>query len=363
MGLISSLLNSLEGSRNVSHPCTNCESDCKVCPDACDECKPYKEKLVDILYNVDNIEAFRAKYEVVSETAANVGSCTCPACGAPNPATAFSCEFCGTLIKEPDGKIRVTSANDIPNPILEAQELIFERSSLVHRYSASSGSEGILSAITTLLNGDSDESTLGSRMTEDEIKETAEAYGVSVSSYLQGLDNGKYLTYEAKQQQNSVSQSSSSEYATAGAVGLGALGIGNILGTNTNNSRPPMPPQMGHRPDTGYGHNNPPGPEYGTRPGNNVQHQAYTKPQSAAQQHGRPELQGFSRKEEARPQQHSNTIQSAHPNYPAGSVNTNRAEGHNGHPGSFGQSNNHQRPSGNNKKVPGSNRGPGRNGK
>lgn len=271
MGILSSLFGSKEEeeSSSVTHPCTNCESDCKICPDACEECSPYKKQLVDLLYNVENIDAFRAKYEVVSQETANVGSSTCPACGASNPITLISCEYCGTALRESNGKILVTSANDIPNPILEAQELIYQRHAMIKRYTGTESSEstGILGAISSLLGGDSGSSasesdSLGSRMSEDEIKSAAEYYNVSVSSYLQGLDNGKYLTYDRMKQQSS-GQTSGSSYA-AGALGLGA---GTVIGSQMGqNHRPPRPPQGNQQGGWGNQQGQPPRPPQGQRP-------------------------------------------------------------------------------------------------
>ncbi|MCR4673198.1 MAG: hypothetical protein K5637_08240 [Lachnospiraceae bacterium] len=246
MSLIGNLLSGLfdssssETTSNAELPCSNCPSGCTLAPDACSVCEPYKKELLDVLYYVDDIDAFRAKYEVVG-TSSSTGTYTCPFCGAPS-ANPFVCDYCGSTIKEGNGKIQVARASDIPNPILEAQNIIFERyEKIVDGYDDDESSGGLLGAISFLFTGSTDSKaagSLGDKMTEDEIKEAARLYGVSVSGYLQGLDNGKYKTLSAKKAENTYSSFSGAGSTAAGAgLGLGALGALGIFGHQYNTSQ------------------------------------------------------------------------------------------------------------------------------
>ena len=141
---------------------------------------------------------------MVGESASS-GTYECPYCGAPS-ANPYTCEYCGMSIKEDNGKIRVARASDIPNPILQAQDIIWERyENIVDGYDDDESSGGLLSAIAELFTGSSYNSQgnpLGSKMSEEDIKEAAKLYGVKISEYLTGLDNGRYKTLKAKKQED-----------------------------------------------------------------------------------------------------------------------------------------------------------------
>ena len=254
MSLLSGLIDSLTGkddSETVIHPCGNCESNCGVYPKACEECKPYKEQLVNALYNVANIDAFYAKYEVVSPESVPAGTTTCPYCGAP--ASGAVCEYCGSRIAESNGNIQVSSAGEIPNPIIEARDIIYNRRSVIDKYSDTSDSAStdlLGSIVSALTGGDKDaENSLGTAMTESEIKTMAEKYSVSVRDYLEGLDMGTYLTktaYEKKQAAQTVSATG----IAAGTAGVGAVAgsaLGNYGYSHRPANMPQMPPQTGHQ--------------------------------------------------------------------------------------------------------------------
>ena len=229
MSIFDELFGAFSGSdaSDFTPPTTLCPGDCPLGPGACGQCRPYKEKLKEALYNVDHLDAFLARYEVTGGQ--STGATTCPHCGAPseNP---FVCEYCGMQIREDDGKIRVASANDIPDPILEAQNIIFERhSAIVGRAEETAGAGDLPSSLLVLLGGAMDTSDgLGKRMTKEEIAEAAKSYGVSVSAYLNGLDNGKYLTWEEKK------RSSASGFGAGGMLGagLGGAALGSLLRGN-----------------------------------------------------------------------------------------------------------------------------------
>lgn len=242
MSLLSNILGltDQEKEESVIHPCPNCESSCGVYPDACEECKPYKEKLTDALYNVANIDAFYDRYEVILPGSAPVGVTVCPICGAP--LSSYVCEYCGSRIAGTSGKIQVDSANDIPNPIIEARDLIYGRRAVTDRYSgeAESGSQGLLGSIVSALTGDDGEkeSSLGSAMTEAEIKAMAEKYNVSVRDYLEGLDMGTYLSKDGWEEQQSSYAAAAAPAAVTGMMGGGQ-------------PRPPKPQSIPHQPEHG----------------------------------------------------------------------------------------------------------------
>ena len=248
--LFSGLTGSSESSETVSDftpPTAICRSDCGIAPGACSLCKPYKEKLIDALYNIEHIEEYQGKYEVVG-TAASTGSVKCPYCGA-NSADPYICEYCGSKLDEGTSKIKVASASDIPDPVIEARDIIYDRhAAIVEKYADDDdeSTSGILAGIASLLFGGSDSddsaaSSLGNRMSRDEIEQMASDYGVSISTYLKGLDNGTYLTTVQKKAQSQQTSTTSSSSPLAGiAAGLGAAGIGtaaaSLLGNKTSSS-------------------------------------------------------------------------------------------------------------------------------
>ena len=257
MSILDTLFNSLSGSdestaASVDHPCTNCPSNCSIYPGACSVCQPYKEKLVDAIYNVEHEDEILARYEV-SGTAGTAEITICPYCGGQT-SDPFTCEYCGSKLQNGSGKIVVASANDLPHPILEAQDIIFQRYDAVASYSAESDSYGITDALSSimskgligsiagLISGSTDTSSgtasIGNKMTEDEIKEMASNYGVSVAAYLTGLDNGKYLTVTGKNAYVTASQNYSSTGSVAGTVakGAAAVGLGSLLASSLSSS-------------------------------------------------------------------------------------------------------------------------------
>ena len=252
----------LDGSSQstAQHPCSNCPSNCAIAGEACALCEPYKKRLIDAVYHVDHIDEFRAQYEVVSNITASPagGTITCPRCGGPS-ANHSVCDYCGaTLSDEPvsSGKIQVTAASDIPNPIMDAQNIIFERyAAIVKKFTAQKSSSGSFfsNLFSELFETDSDDdsdSTLGAKMSEAEIKEAAALYKVSVGEYLTGLDNGKYLNLSAKKAADAQGHSGWSP-ASAGAAGLAGIGMfaHEFMSEAGRRKHPQNVPQRPHRPD------------------------------------------------------------------------------------------------------------------
>ena len=268
MSIINDLLEKITGldldgsdseKKTVERPCSNCPSNCAIAGTACTICEPYKKKLIDAVYHVDHLDEYYAQYEVVSQPQA-AGSVThCPRCGASS-ADPYICEYCGgKLADKPasSGKIQVSAASEIPNPITEAQDIIWDRYAAVVSKSSSekTGSGSFLSDLFSQLIGTSDEtdsgSALGAKMSEAEIKEAAALYKVSVGDYLTGLDNGKYLTLSGKKEADAQGADASLSPASMGLPGMAAIGMmaGSIF-SNAGRRWPKDMPQ--HRPQQSF---------------------------------------------------------------------------------------------------------------
>jgi len=127
MGFFSSLINAFnETSQSSStsqadtHPCANCPSDCAIAGAICSTCEPYKKKLIDQVYWINHLEDYYNQYEVVSEKSTTV---VCPYCGGLSENKKI-CDYCGSTLNT-EGKIQVSAASEIPNPIMEAQNIIY----------------------------------------------------------------------------------------------------------------------------------------------------------------------------------------------------------------------------------------------
>ncbi|MCF0230564.1 MAG: hypothetical protein HUJ76_12845, partial [Parasporobacterium sp.] len=243
--LFSGILKGENSDETIVRPCSNCPSKCTLAPDACSVCRPYKERMADAIYNVEHMDEIISKYEVTGTTDASGGTIKCPHCGG-NSADPFTCEYCGSVLQEGNSKIKVASAADIPNPILDAQDIIFERFEAV-KSAAREEPEGLLGSIFGVLFGDNEAEEairMGAKMTEDEIREMADYYHVSVADYLTGLDNGKYVSYINKDAERQLSESSKGSFSSSPISGLGGMaglagimGLGSLLTGNTASAR------------------------------------------------------------------------------------------------------------------------------
>lgn len=270
MSLLGDLFKEIAGATTVQHPCSNCPSNCQMYPNACEVCKPYKEKILDALYGVEHKDEIAAKYEVVSDIHENTGTIVCPHCGGSSE-NHYVCDYCGSKLQEGSQKIQVKSAADIPNPVMDCQDLIFARYDAVNGYGGSTGdmkdvletiyslrTRGLLGTILKAVNEvRSAESVIGSKMSEFEIEEMANAYGVSEVVYLAGLDNGKYLTKSARLAYQKAQQMQQMQRTmTMGNMGSG---LGRTVTVVPMQSRPmtmrPAPSRapMHHSPQRGGG--------------------------------------------------------------------------------------------------------------
>ncbi len=318
----------LDGSdspKTTERPCSNCPANCAIAGTACQVCAPYKRKLIDAVYHVDHIDEYYDRYEVVSTPAeVSRGTTHCPFCGA-NSEDPYTCEYCGSRLAEKpasSGKIQVSSASEIPNPIMEAQNIIWERYAAVIKKSAdgSPSSGGFLSDLVSMFTGsdeDKDRSALGAKMSEAEIREAALLYHVSVGDYLTGLDNGKYLTLSGKKAVDAQRQSSSAPQSSAGIPGLASIGMlaAELLSSSISQRRPRrpssqpvsldfpfFPSQSGQRPSSGNsGRRRPSRPE--NDPFSNRDFPA--RPSSGNSERRRPENKPSSVRPPERPQRPS----------------------------------------------------------
>ena len=245
----------------VERPCANCPSNCAIAGTACSVCQPYKKKLIDAVYHIDHLDEYYDRYEVVSTPQTVSGGTThCTHCGA-NSADPYVCEYCGSQLSEApasSGKIQVSAASEIPNPIMEAQDIIWERYSVVikqfgsNMFKNSAVKGSLIGDLFSQLLGAEDEadeetSALGSKMSEAEIREAASLYNVSVGTYLTGLDNGKYLTLKGKKEADAQGVSNTSSFAPAsmGLPGMAAVGMfaESIFSNSSGRRRPQQFPQ------------------------------------------------------------------------------------------------------------------------
>lgn len=310
----------LDGSDKAAaeRPCANCPSNCSIAGEACSLCEPYKKRLIDAVYHVDHIDEFRAQYEVVGagKAASATGTVICPRCGGPSANHAI-CDYCGAkLSDEPvsSGKIQVAAASDIPNPIMDVQNIIYERyDAIVNKFTSQKSSGSLISSLFAELLSVSDEngveSALGAKMSESEIKEAAALYKVSVGEYLTGLDNGKYLNLSAKKQADKQGESTFSP-AAAGMAGM--AGIGMFASELMSESGRKRPYDMPQRPAQQWGSPRPaqrsdPNPAQSgarpVRPGKQIPEQGRVRPsQSDERRSPEPSRSRPSRSDESRPQ-------------------------------------------------------------
>ncbi len=244
----------------TERPCANCPSNCAIAGTACSICEPYKKKLIDAVYHVDHLDEYYDQYEVVSKPQnASGGTTHCTHCGA-NSSDPYICEYCGSQLSEApasSGKIQVSAASEIPNPIMEAQDIIWDRYDTVIRQFASSSFKSstvkgsligdLVSELFSSDEEDEESSMLGAKMSEAEIKEAAGLYKVTVGEYLTGLDNGKYLTLSGKKEADAQGVSASSySPASIGLPGMAAVGM--FAGSIFSNSAYRKPQNIPQKP-------------------------------------------------------------------------------------------------------------------
>lgn len=187
-------------------PYSTCPLACFIAPEACEECKSYKEALKEVLEDVENPEAYYSNF-ILDPDAMPGGERECWYCGAPALGVARECEYCGSDLGNGKSLIRVQSKNEIPDPIVKAVNIIYERQKMAARYHKEKGSGGLvkgllgLGGIATMKMNAFDKP-----MTVQEVKETAKSYNVSVCTYLSGLDTGTYMTKAGKANEAMMNQ-------------------------------------------------------------------------------------------------------------------------------------------------------------
>lgn len=187
-------------------PYSTCPVGCFIAPEACEECKRYKEALKEVLEDVEDLEAYYSNF-VLDPDAMPGGERECWYCGAPALGVSRECEYCGANLGNGKSLIRVQSKDEIPDPIAKATDIVYERQKMAARYQREKGSGGLLkgllgmSGIATMKLGAFDKP-----MTVQEVKETAQSYGVSVVTYLAGLDTGTYMTKVGKANLEAMNQ-------------------------------------------------------------------------------------------------------------------------------------------------------------
>lgn len=187
-------------------PYSTCPMGCFIAPEACEECKSYKEALKKVLEDVENLEAYYSNF-VVDSDAMPGGERECWYCGAPVLGVSKECEYCGSDLGNGKSLIRVQSKNEIPDPIAKATDIIYERQKMAARYQKEKGSGGLLKGLLGMGGMAAMKmNAFDKPMTVQEVKETAQSYNVSVGTYLSGLDTGAYLTKAGKTNQDMMNQ-------------------------------------------------------------------------------------------------------------------------------------------------------------
>lgn len=179
-------------------PYSTCPPGCFIAPEACGECKTYKEALKKVLEDVEDLEAYYSNF-VVDPDAMPGGERECWYCGAPALGVSKECEYCGSDLGNGKSLIRVQSKNEIPDPVAKAINIIYERQKMAARYQKEKGSSGLLKGLLGMGGlATMKMAAFDNPMTVQEVKETAQSYGVSVVTYLSGLDTGTYMTKVGK---------------------------------------------------------------------------------------------------------------------------------------------------------------------
>lgn len=187
-------------------PYSTCPMGCFIAPEACEECKSYKESLKKVLEDVENLEAYYSNF-VVDSDAMPGGERECWYCGAPALGVSKECEYCGSNLGNGKSLIRVQSKSEIPDPIATAINIIYERQRMAARYQKEKGSGGLLKGLLGMGGMAAMKmNAFDKPMTVQEVKETAQSYGVSVGTYLSGLDTGAYLTKAGKTNQEMMNK-------------------------------------------------------------------------------------------------------------------------------------------------------------
>lgn len=209
-GLLGIIGNSPANDENKPFP--DCPVLCYVHPMACSECSVIKKKINDALERLENKDLVYSGY-VIDPNAAPGGERECATCGAPASASDTECEYCGADLTDGRSPIRIRNASDLPNPAMEAQDLIFERRAVEKRYikEKNSAAKGVLGTLVGIgMSLGSTMSGVDQKMSMTELQEMADSYGVSLYSYLKGLDAGQYLTKKGKANQDALEKVSDS---------------------------------------------------------------------------------------------------------------------------------------------------------
>jgi hypothetical protein len=179
-------------------PFPTCPMTCNIAPGSCDECGRLKKQVQQALYFVDNSAEYYDRYEVCNSLTDDEG--ICPTCGAPANSEDTECEYCGADFGTVKTRIKVKSKNDIPNPIMAAYQKVYERQMyIIAEKKKQNTSGGLLKGMMdSVMNMANQLNAIEKPMPLSDIESTAAAYGVPVRAYLEGLDDGRYLTASGK---------------------------------------------------------------------------------------------------------------------------------------------------------------------
>lgn len=187
------------GVSDGERPYPSCPKACRIAPNSCQSCIALKEQVKEALYFVDNQEEYYAQFEVCD--AVSDAERRCPVCGAPADVNDPECEYCGAELSAGRVRIRVKSKQDIPSPIMAAYQRVHARQLYMADEQKKRSAEGggfLRGVVDSLGNMANQLNGVSKAMSLSEIEGTAKEYGVSVCGYLEGLDDGTYLTAAGK---------------------------------------------------------------------------------------------------------------------------------------------------------------------
>ena len=231
-------------------PYNSCPPLCTSFPDACMECGEYNKKLEKVLFNVEHADTFFSNY-VIDPSAPPGGERECYNCGAPVDVNDTECPYCGEGLSNGLSPIRVRSETDVPSPVLEAQDIILAKKEMLQNFQKQkNASNGFLGTLASMATNLSDKMGNLQKMTLSEIQETAAAYGVSVHTYLVGLDRGTYLTKAGKASQDAIEKMNQqmqaqnaaraaarpATFSSFGGAATGAVAGGMVAGRSSSSS-------------------------------------------------------------------------------------------------------------------------------
>jgi uncharacterized Zn finger protein (UPF0148 family) len=115
-------------------PYSFCNAYCCRSRETCEACAERRKRIIEMINGMENPEQYRSFFVITPGMSKNVGM-ECHFCGAPLESKTGECPYCGTVISSgrrvnAQGKYRVASESEIPQPAEMVMELIAEENAL-----------------------------------------------------------------------------------------------------------------------------------------------------------------------------------------------------------------------------------------